>query len=117
MALVGSFSTVRGRAPRAGREALARSRANAVRTASGQAIARAVPGITLLGDAAHLMPPVGIGANLAMLDGTDLAHALITESSLGDAVRAYENLMLPRSAQAAQDRAEALDNLVPPKDF
>ncbi|MEU5532226.1 NAD(P)/FAD-dependent oxidoreductase [Streptomyces sp. NPDC020362] len=75
-----------------------------------------VPGITLLGDAAHLMPPVGLGANLAMLDGTDLAHALITESSMDDAVRAYENLMLPRSAQAAQDCAEALDNLIPPTD-
>ncbi|WP_316758133.1 FAD-dependent oxidoreductase [Streptomyces herbicida] len=73
-----------------------------------------VPGITLLGDAAHLMPPVGLGANLAMLDGTDLAHALITESSIDEAVRAYEDLMLPRSAQAAQDCAEALDNLIPP---
>ncbi|MFF7189461.1 FAD-dependent oxidoreductase [Streptomyces sp. NPDC008222] len=73
-----------------------------------------VPGITLLGDAAHLMPPVGLGANLAMLDGTDLARALITESSIDDAVRAYENLMLPRSARAAQDCAEALGNLIPP---
>ncbi|MEU1407729.1 NAD(P)/FAD-dependent oxidoreductase [Streptomyces sp. NPDC005728] len=75
-----------------------------------------VPGITLLGDAAHLMPPVGLGANLAMLDGTDLAQALITESSVDDAVRAYESLMLPRSAQAAQGCAEALDDLIPPTD-
>ncbi|MEU8471232.1 NAD(P)/FAD-dependent oxidoreductase [Streptomyces sp. NPDC029006] len=75
-----------------------------------------VPGITLLGDAAHLMPPVGLGANLAMLDGADLAHALITESSIDDAVRAYESLMLPRSAKAAQDCAEALDNLIPATD-
>ncbi|MEU0200167.1 MULTISPECIES: NAD(P)/FAD-dependent oxidoreductase [unclassified Streptomyces] len=73
-----------------------------------------VPGITLLGDAAHLMPPVGLGANLAMLDGSDLAHALVTESSVDDAVRAYESLMLPRSAKAAQDCAEALDHLIPP---
>ncbi|MYX98281.1 NAD(P)-binding protein [Streptomyces sp. SID486] len=75
-----------------------------------------VPGITLLGDAAHLMPPVGLGANLAMLDGADLARALITESNIDDAVRAYENLMLPRSAQAAQDCAKALDDLIPPMD-
>ncbi|MBM4795888.1 FAD-dependent monooxygenase [Streptomyces sioyaensis] len=74
-----------------------------------------VPGITLLGDAAHLMPPVGLGANLAMLDGADLAHALITESTLDDAVRAYESLMLPRSAQAARECAEALDGLLPPE--
>ncbi|MFF3543748.1 FAD-dependent oxidoreductase [Streptomyces platensis] len=75
-----------------------------------------VPGITLLGDAAHLMPPVGLGANLAMLDGADLAQALVTESSIDDAVRAYEDLMLPRSARAAEDCAEVLDDLIPPTD-
>ncbi|MFJ9846895.1 FAD-dependent oxidoreductase [Kitasatospora sp. NPDC101155] len=73
-----------------------------------------VPGITLLGDAAHLMPPVGLGANLAMLDGADLAHALITESSIDDALQAYEGIMLPRSTEAALDCAGALDHLVPP---
>ncbi|WP_329561139.1 FAD-dependent oxidoreductase [Kitasatospora sp. NBC_01266] len=72
-----------------------------------------VPGVTLLGDAAHLMPPVGLGANLAMLDGSDLAHALITESSVDDAVRAYESIMLPRSIEAATGSAQGLDHLVP----
>lgn len=72
-----------------------------------------VPGLTLLGDAAHLMPPVGLGANLAMLDGADLAHALIAEPAIDDAVRAYEALMLSRSGQAALECAGALDNLVP----
>ncbi|MFI9366314.1 FAD-dependent oxidoreductase [Kitasatospora sp. NPDC053057] len=72
-----------------------------------------VPGLTLLGDAAHLMPPVGLGANLAMLDGADLAHALAAGDGVDDAVRAYEHLMLPRSARAATDSAHALDHLVP----
>ncbi|WP_395297988.1 FAD-dependent oxidoreductase [Kitasatospora hibisci] len=72
-----------------------------------------VSGVTLLGDAAHLMPPVGLGANLAMLDGADLAHALVTESSVDDAVRAYESIMLPRSAEAATSSAQGLDHLVP----
>lgn len=72
-----------------------------------------VPGVTLLGDAAHLMPPVGLGANLAMLDGSDLAHALVAESSPGDAVRAYESIMLPRSIEAATGSAQRLDQLVP----
>ncbi|MFF5406918.1 FAD-dependent oxidoreductase [Streptomyces misionensis] len=74
-----------------------------------------VPGITLLGDAAHLMPPVGLGANLAMLDGTDLAGALIAESTVEDAVRAYESIMLPRSAQAALECAKVLDDILPPQ--
>ncbi|MEV6839077.1 NAD(P)/FAD-dependent oxidoreductase [Streptomyces sp. NPDC051133] len=72
-----------------------------------------VPGITLLGDAAHLMPPVGLGANLAMLDGSDLAHALVTEPNVDDAVRAYESIMLPRSIEAATGSAQGLDHLVP----
>ncbi|MET8751746.1 NAD(P)/FAD-dependent oxidoreductase [Streptomyces sp. NPDC004667] len=72
-----------------------------------------VPGVTLLGDAAHLMPPVGLGANLAMLDGSDLAHALVAESGIGDAVRAYESIMLPRSIEAATSSAPGLDHLVP----
>ncbi|WP_031072806.1 FAD-dependent oxidoreductase [Streptomyces sp. NRRL WC-3742] len=72
-----------------------------------------VPGVTLLGDAAHLMPPVGLGANLAMLDGADLAHALLAESTIGAAVRTYESVMLPRSAEAATASAQGLDHLVP----
>ncbi|MFI7101577.1 hypothetical protein ACIBK8_19640 [Streptomyces sp. NPDC050161] len=55
-----------------------------------------------------------VGAHLAMLDGAELAQALIAEPDIDDAVRAYENVMLPRSAQAAQDCAKALDDLVPP---
>ncbi|MER6398392.1 NAD(P)/FAD-dependent oxidoreductase [Kitasatospora sp. NPDC001603] len=72
-----------------------------------------VAGVTLLGDAAHLMPPAGLGANLAMLDGSDLAHALVTEPSIDDAVRAYESIMLPRSIEAATSSAQGLDHLVP----
>ncbi|MEV8633620.1 NAD(P)/FAD-dependent oxidoreductase [Streptosporangium sp. NPDC051023] len=73
-----------------------------------------VPGVTLLGDAAHLMPPFGVGANLAMLDGADLAEALVTETGVDEAVRAYESVMLPRSAKAARFCAEALGVLFAP---
>ncbi|GGZ71004.1 monooxygenase [Streptomyces subrutilus] len=59
------------------------------------------PTATLLGDAAHLMPPLGVGVNLAMLDASDLALALATSPTVGEAVRTYEQTMLPRSTETA----------------
>ncbi|MFG2859128.1 FAD-dependent oxidoreductase [Streptomyces sioyaensis] len=69
------------------------------------------PGVTLLGDAAHLMSPFsGMGANLAMLDGADLAHALIESPTTDDAIHAYETVLLPRSIQAAEGAAEGINS-------
>jgi 2-polyprenyl-6-methoxyphenol hydroxylase-like FAD-dependent oxidoreductase len=47
------------------------------------------------------MPPLGVGVNLAMLDASDLALALARSASVDEAVRVYEDVMLPRSATMA----------------
>ncbi|WP_405803794.1 FAD-dependent monooxygenase [Streptomyces sp. NBC_00210] len=73
------------------------------------------PGVTILGDAAHLMSPFsGMGANLAMLDAADLAHAINGTPTVDGAVRTYEEIMLPRSVEAARGAAEGLDSAFAP---
>lgn len=69
-----------------------------------------VRGVTLIGDAAHLMTPsAGVGANLAMLDGLELGLALADAiaagkagEGLGDAIAASEKTMFERSGKWAE---------------
>ncbi|MFE9404057.1 FAD-dependent oxidoreductase [Streptomyces sp. NPDC006530] len=72
-----------------------------------------VPGVTLLGDAAHLMPPLGAGANLAMLEGAELAETIaLGPDGLDDAVRAFEERMWVRAGKWARITTAGLERLV-----
>ncbi|WP_037619642.1 FAD-dependent oxidoreductase [Streptomyces aureus] len=73
------------------------------------------PDVTLIGDAAHLMPPVGEGANMALLDGAQLALALAAHpGDVPAAVKAYEREMFERAGAAARMSARMHDLLTSP---
>ena len=80
------------------------------------------PSLTLVGDAAHLMPPVGEGANQALRDAADLAAEVIASpDDAPGAIARYETQMRARIGPIERDSAQmqklilsptALDDMV-----
>lgn len=69
----------------------------------------AKPNLTMLGDAAHVMPPfAGEGVNMAMRDALELSECLASDKfeTLQEAISSYETAMRERAAAAAQESLE-----------
>jgi 2-polyprenyl-6-methoxyphenol hydroxylase-like FAD-dependent oxidoreductase len=68
------------------------------------------PGVTVVGDAAHLMTPfAGEGVNMALADGLSLAQEIIkSPNDLVRAIQQYEKEMFPRSTRMTQKTWESL---------
>lgn len=70
---------------------------------------QAQPNLTLLGDAAHIMPPfAGEGANTSMYDALELSECLTGDKydTLPEAIAGYETSMRKRAAGAAKQSLE-----------
>jgi 2-polyprenyl-6-methoxyphenol hydroxylase-like FAD-dependent oxidoreductase len=68
-----------------------------------------LPNLTMLGDAAHVMPPfAGEGVNMAMLDALELSECLTSGkyNTLKESISSYEINMRKRAAMAAQESLE-----------
>ncbi|KAF9347765.1 hypothetical protein BGX26_000784 [Mortierella sp. AD094] len=75
------------------------------------------PGITIIGDAAHLMSPfAGEGANLAMIDGVELGLAIVKivkeGGDLAVCQQEFEKAMIDRSQQAAAMSAGNMEEFI-----
>ncbi|WP_305783672.1 FAD-dependent oxidoreductase [Symbioplanes lichenis] len=70
------------------------------------------PGVMLVGDAAHLTPPDGDGANWALFDGAELG-TLIAENpgDIDAAFDAFAGRMLPRSAASSEEGYQSFERI------
>ena len=69
----------------------------------------ALPNVTIIGDAAHVMPPfAGEGANMAMLDALELSENLTSNkyATIQEALSNYESNMRKRASEAAKESLE-----------
>ncbi|MFI5959448.1 FAD-dependent oxidoreductase [Cryptosporangium sp. NPDC051539] len=68
------------------------------------------PGVMLIGDAAHLTPPDGDGANWALYDGAQLGKAVAASpDDIESAFSDFAAEMLPRSAASTQEGYQSFE--------
>lgn len=73
-----------------------------------------LPNLTILGDAAHRMPPyAGEGVNMAMLDALELVEQLTATdfSNIKTAILNYERAMRQRAAEITEVTLQSMENM------
>jgi len=76
----------------------------------------ALPNVTILGDAAHLMPPyAGEGVNMAMLDALELSRCMVKYKDVQVAIGEYEKEMRKRASATAAMTLEQTEVLHSPE--
>ena len=71
-----------------------------------------VPGVAIIGDAAHVMTPfAGMGANLAMVDALDLANCLTNHEGMDliSAQKEFEKKLFSRATRCAKNTESSLN--------
>ncbi|PZF26869.1 FAD-dependent monooxygenase [Curtobacterium sp. MCLR17_045] len=69
-----------------------------------------VPGVMLVGDAAHLTPPDGDGANWALFDGAELGTLIVENAGdIDTAFQTFAERMLPRSTESSQEGYQSFE--------
>lgn len=78
----------------------------------------AKPNLTLIGDAAHLMPPSGEGVNTAMMDALDLSECLTSGEfqNIQEAIAAYEKRMRIRATLLGIEALEGIKDFASPSE-
>ncbi len=78
-----------------------------------------LPNLTMIGDAAHVIPPTGEGVNQAMRDALELYETLCIENfnTVKEAIASFEKKMCSRASAETEDALKMVQAMHPENNF